>query len=212
MKTNHLKMKIWLPLLALALLLGVLSGCKKNESDPPKNETDRPKNEKNSVLLLKVDYTTYAFEGGVEIELPGTPDTSGILPIRADYVSPGDFGSIALYYRPSDQLIFDGEIFWMGEGKLYYPEAFKPASEFEKTGTAFPFPAGNIKNVNALFEGTDDQSDYLTKYPLVWDAVKNLKILEDYPVNQNKIGIFLYTPCVGIGDPEHWDWFILLFK
>ena len=46
----------------------------------------------------------------------------------------------------------------------------------------------------------------------IWAAIDNLETVKNYRESnpEVKISLFLYTPSVGIGNPEEWDWFVIL--
>jgi len=69
-------------------LTGILLGCNSENMDVSM-ETNAP----TQVLMLKVDYTTNAFEGGT---IFGFPQKTDKFTIENKYVEPGDFGSVKL--------------------------------------------------------------------------------------------------------------------
>lgn len=157
----------------------------------------------NKVLLLKVDYATNVFEGGKELTFN---DTTSNFNIEVNYQEPGDFGGIQLYYSELDEKIFDGTIVWNGKGKINYPESFEPASSFEATLTNdYVFSTEGFENV---FNPNQQTYDYQT----IWGAVQSLVKAREFVLSNPdaKARIFLYTPSVGIGNPEEWDWIIIL--
>ncbi len=166
-----------------------------------------------SVLLLKIDYLTNTFEGGAEIKLSRPVSNTDILPVIVDYKSPGDFGYIKLYYEPSDEMIFNGDIIWMGEGELKYPKTFKYADQFDRIITCaaiMPFSTNKVQPINMRVLPSMYPQE-LEDFMPIYNDIRNLKILEEYK-SENKIGLLLYTPCVGIGDLAHWDWYMMFFK
>lgn len=179
------------------LLIGflVLLGCS-NASDN-KNAS--------KVVLLRVDFMTSVFEGGKELVFSVDRNNLDTIPILVDYKPPGDFGNITLYYQPSGEMIFDGGIIWMGTGQINYPENFRPPDEFELMETAIELP--DASKFQIVFDNLDNQS---IDYASIWNAISNLKIVDDYLKENKKIGLFLYTPSVGVGDPNEWDWFVIL--
>lgn len=157
----------------------------------------------NKVLLLKVDYTTNVFEGGKELTFT---DTTATFNVEVEYQAPGDFGGIQLYYQELDAKIFDGTIVWDGTGEINFPETFAPASSFEVVLTNdYVFPTEGFENV---FNPTQETYDY----QMIWGSVQSLvKVREYLLANPDaKARIFLYTPSVGFGNPEEWDWIIIL--
>jgi hypothetical protein len=159
------------------------------------------------ILMLKVDYMTSEFEGGHE-QLISTKKSGNAneIPISVDYVSPGDFGNIALYYQPSKELIFDGSIIWMGCGEITYPRSFNDPDYYEKMNEKVKQP-DTFQYINYEPEsfGTDSSD-----YSKIWEAVSDLAIVSEYMKSNKKVGLFLYTPSVGVGDPYDWDWFVIM--
>jgi len=185
--------------LTLSALIFLLVSCVGSEDDL---SSTNPVPD-NKVLLLKVDYTTNVFEGGKELTFS---DTTATFNVEVEYQEPGDFGGIQLYYKELDAKIFDGTIVWNGTGEINYPESFEPASSFEVALTNdYVFPTEGFENV---FNPTQQFYDYQT----IWGAVQSLLKAREYVLNNPdaKVKIFLYTPSVGIGNPEEWDWIIIL--
>ena len=192
--------KILVVLTALSVL-----ACKKT-SEPAKLQTNpiaQPTTPSSKILMLKVDYLTYNFEGGKEINLSQSMLTNDSIPIKIDYKSPGDFGNITLYYKPTNDKLFDGSIIWMGKGNMTFPAQLDSASTFVKINNATTQPLSS--RFQLIFN--QNQTPNISS---IWNAIQKLKIISNYLPNNKKIGVFLYTPSVGIGDPADWDWFIFM--
>jgi hypothetical protein len=159
-----------------------------------------------NVLMLKVDYLTNAFEGGYEFSFENVPQSFNI---RKDYKEPGDFGYIKLFYQETGDRLFHGTVIWLGEGQIYYPENLLPASDFEALITGDYVGAGSGFE-NIFPEYMPENSDYVEIWQNVQSLVKVREYLQANP--EQKVKIFLYTPCVGVGNPEHWDWILFLKK
>ena len=126
--------------------------------------------------------------------------------ITTQYNSPGDFGSIKLIYQEANQVIFDGSIIWMGKGYITIPQNILPANQFQRVLTNdIIFPRAGYENV---FNPNETEYDY----EQVWASVQGLvKVREYLKSNPNAtIKLFLYTPSVGVGNPEDWDWIIFM--
>lgn len=147
---------------------------------------------------------TYNFEGGNEQFINSKITDSDTIPITVNYKAPGDFGNIALYYQPTNDLLFDGSIIWMGTGTIKYPKTFKSAGSYPLLDN--PIDKPDDSRFNSIFG--KPPSDY----SLIWNSVGKLKIVSDYLKSNKKIGLFLYTPSVGIGNPYEWDWFVFMNK
>lgn len=158
----------------------------------------------NTILLLRVDYMTYKFEGGTEQTISKGLTNSDTIPISVDYKSPGDFGNISLYYQPTNDLIFDGSIIWMGTGVIAYPKSFTTPDNYPTISTNSAQP-DNSRFQKVFYSGSID-------YSKIWSSVSNLSIVSEYLKSNKKIGLFLYTPSVGVGNPYEWDWFVIMSK
>jgi hypothetical protein len=189
----------------VVILAGLLVffGCSK-EIEPEIQNNDIKADTLNKILLLKVDLMTNTFEGAKEIILSGSIPATDTLPIVTKYKPPLDFGRLSLYYQPSNELIFDGTIIWMGKGKISYPDSFDTADKFAINEKGIAYPGDSVFQVlHFPFQNE-------IKFDSIWSAVKNLKIVEEYRKSNKSVGIFIYTPDQGFGDPNNWDWFLLM--
>ena len=167
------------------------------------NCTNEPTTNGN-VLMLKVDYLTNTFEGGYEFAFDNVPNSFNM---RREYRSPGDFGYVKFYYYETGDILFHGSIIWMGEGKIHFPKNLLPADVFDTVDSAdFITPKNGFENMMGEFQ--PGQIDYEEAWGSIQGLVKVRQYLNANP--EQTVKIFLYTPCVGVGDPEHWDWIIFL--
>lgn len=179
------------------LSMSVLS-CESDNNDPDPVAIDSE-----NVLLLKVDYLTNTFEGGMELGFEGAPDS---FTIDVDYQAPGDFGGIQLYYDEIDEKIFDGTIHWMGLGAISFPESFNPPGAFERRLTEdYVTPQAGFENV---FNPGNENYDYDPIWASVQSLVRVRSFLESNP--EATVKLFLYTPSVGVGNPADWDWILIV--
>lgn len=181
--------------LALFINLILLSACQK-----PCDCTLKT----NRVLLLKIDFQTYQFEGAYEQVLGSPFGQFDTLPITNIFVPPGDFGNLTFRYQPNNELIFDGDIIWNGLGAINYPMAFEPPGQFNRTNDPLPLP-DSVRFQNIFPE----IPPYKLPLDSIWMDVADLQIVEDYINSPKKVGYFLYTPSVGFGNPADWDWFLV---
>ena len=185
----------------LLSFLSILFSC--NSSDMNMG-ADMESNAPNQVLMLKVDYTTNAFEGGTIIGFSRQADN---FTIASEYVEPGDFGSVKLTYKELNQPLFAGTIVWMGSGKMTFPEKLKPANSFEHVRTDdLRYPNG----FEVVFNPDGKELDY----DKAWLSVQGLVKVREFLAadSSQKAKVFLYTPSVGAGDPKDWYWVIYLRK
>ncbi|OJJ15705.1 hypothetical protein BKI52_38130 [marine bacterium AO1-C] len=179
-------------------LLVFLFSCTKQEEAEPQTQ----------IAMLQVDFTTNQFEGGVEYTLKKEQDFK----ISSTYQAPGDFGEIQLFYGDQGQKVFDGTIVWAGLGKRVFPESIQAKETFGKIETPLSAPS------NAIFEKVmyDEFAYYPEEinYTALWNAIADLEVIATYRKSnpKGKIHLFLYTPGVGVGDPQKWDWLIFVEK
>lgn len=183
-----------LSILLIVIAMALLSAC---GSGPNGGDKD-------TILLLKVDYLTHSFEGATEIQLSQPAAKQDSLPIEVHYLPPGDFGNISLHYTPTDDSLFDGSVIWMGCGHIKYPNQLTPASQFTTSNTPAPLP------VNADFQQLFGNQNH--PMDSIWYAVDQLDIVKEYAENDKKVGYFLYTPSVGVGNPADWDYILFMSK
>lgn len=179
----------------LILSIFILSSCSKGDKD---NLTE----DYNSIVILKVDYVTYKFEGGYEQQINSEITNTDTIPITIKYKAPGDFGNISLYYKPTNDLLFDGSIIWMGTGTIKYPETFIPAKSYSLLED--PIAKPKVSTFKCIF-GTPP-----TDYSSIWNSINNLQIVSNCLDSKKKIDLFLYTPSVGVRNPNDWDWIIVM--
>ncbi|MDR1499174.1 MAG: hypothetical protein LBS34_02715 [Rickettsiales bacterium] len=157
------------------------------------------------VLLLKIDYLTNTFVGGIEFQFPQRSDDFTIEP---EYMPPGDFGYVKLKYKELDKILFDGAIHWMGRGEMKYPQKLLPANKFKIVSTEdFVYPVNGFEDI---FNPQEIDLEYDNVWLTAQTLVKAREYLEANP--SQKVKLFLYTPSVGAGNPADWDWIIFLKK
>ena len=180
------------------IFVSLFSSCSE-ENAPAENNTNEP----NKVLLLKVDYLTNTFQGGKETTYT---ENSNTFTISHQSVPAADFGNIKLKYNEINQILFDGDIIWMGLGQIHYPQNMLAANQFGAVLTAdVVFPTTNFNPILS-------QPNLGNNYNQVWMAVQNLVKVRQYLIS-NPTGVvylYLYTPSVGVGNPADWKWIILM--
>jgi len=159
----------------------------------------------NKVLMLMVDYTTNTFKGGKELGFAGNLET---FTITREYKAPSDFGYLKLFYEEVNELLFSGTIIWMGLGKMEFPKVLLSANQFQRVDIHNYIPPKNG------FENILDLTNQPFDYELVWVAVQSLAKTREYLHSnpEQVVKLFLYTPSVGVGNPEDWYWIIYLKK
>ena len=185
-------------LLLIGLLL--LIGCK-NDDDTDKNPVDQ-----NKVLVLKIDFETYTFEEGKELIF----NTDKDFEITSEYVAPGDFGGITLFYKDTEEKLFSGTIVWAGMGAISYPKDFKQAKDFKRIDTPLQMPDVTVFQ-KVMY---DDHAYYpdTIEYQKIWESIDDLEIVKEFRTGDPNASIHLlvYTPAVGILDPAAADWVVII--
>lgn len=179
----------------------ILTGCNPDDLHTGKKSV-------NQVLMLQVDYTTLAFEGGVEFHFEKPTDG---FTITHEYVPPSDFGKVKLFYKELDELLFEGTIHWMGTGKMIFPEKLVPADKFNATVTHdLIIPVNGFEDIFNPDNRNFENEDYYNVWLSVQYLTKTRMYLGANPLQ--KVKMFLYTPSVGEGDPMDWKWIVFLMK
>lgn len=158
-------------------------------------ESDLHKN----ILICKVDYLTFQYKGFYALNVSGKTNNGDLIPITSECMSPSDFGFIKLYYRDQNDLLLDGTIVWNGCGKLSFPESFRAGLPVKE---ALPFPG--VERFARLSEGgqyVETADEWEMKH--IWQSVSYQKEFQHYYGNSNKkVAVFLYTPSVGLFNPD----------
>ncbi len=188
------KLSVFLVFIALAI------GCS-NDDDTISNPTD-----KNKVLLLKIDFETNIFEEGKELVFKTNKDFD----ISTQYVQPGDFGSIALSYKGTEEKVFSGTIIWSGKGAIEYPESFTQPQDFQRIDTPLQMP--EVSTFQKVMYGNAAYYPDTIEYQKIWESVDDLALVKEFRTNnpKAKINILLYTPSVGILDTAAADWILII--
>ena len=189
--------------IAVWFLILILASCSDDADD---NAIQNPNRE---LSILKVDFLTHTFEGGNSFEFNNIAMTN-TLPIEEIYVAPGDFGSYTLKFTPTNEVIFDGPIAWMG-GSYDLPLDYNP-SDYETTTFN---PTINLDEIEYFLPTADilaGEGYTNFDYTSVWNSIKNLQVTNDCLNNNGKIGFVLYTPGLGLFQPENAYWLVILYK
>ena len=188
--------------ISIIISMFLLAAC----SDDKKNDNVKVSQ---MMMLLKVDYTTNTFQGGAQIELAPYDNLNDSIPLQVNYTEPADFGSLSVYYEPSNGLLFDGSIILDSLGQVNYPASFFPAADFTVLDEAMPvIDESTFQLVHYELDGTP------IDYAAIWDAVRDLQNVNFYRLSNvnSKIGLFLYTPNTETGDQSEWSWYLIFEK
>ena len=157
------------------------------------------------ILICKVDYLTFRYEGFYALKVSGKQETGKEIPFVAEYEAPNDFGNIKLFYGSKNNLLLDGAIIWNGCGKLAFPEQFRAGLPTD-AGIAYP----GTERV-AMITENGQYSPILNEREIKYirESVSKQKEFQYYFTNSTKkLAIFLYTPSVGLMNPADADYLI----
>ena len=100
----------------------------------------------------------------------------------------------------------------MGLGEMSYPETIDSAESFVTLDEALEMP--ELADFYEVVPGESEEGlqSMDPDHQAIWAAIDNLEAVKNYRESnpEAKISLFLYTPSVGIGNPEEWDWFVIL--
>ena len=156
------------------------------------------------VLLLKVNYATHKFEGGKVFTFS---KKSNSFTIAYEYEEPADFGGVKLFYKELNEPLFEGTIHWMGLGEMTFPKELDPPDSFDCVITNdVPY----VEGFEVVFNPDNRVMDYEQAWPALHCLVKMREFLSANP--KQIVKLFLYTPSVGVGNPDDWSWIFFLKK
>lgn len=168
------------------------------------------------ILIAKVDYMTFEYGGFYSMNVTNKQNEGNEIPFLADYMSPGDFGYIKLYYRDQSNLLMDGSIVWAGCGALNFPETFVKGGNVDtyvpeytmKRGLSFPSDRISYIDADGSYVQDVDESDNDLGY--IWQTLSAQdEFMSYYEQTSKKVAVYLYQPSVGVGDP--YDWYYMVF-
>lgn len=161
--------------------------------------------------LLIVDFNSNNFEGGYFTKFPYQAgyDTMNI-PLNVIYNPPVDSGDISFIYSATNDTVFSGVIWWMGQGHITLPVEIDSASIFTYDPTVVKDP---VSVSYFSYENVLSDSIFHEKADSVWMSLKRLSVLKKFAEQSSnyKLGIYLYTPVLGIGDYTRHKWIIFLY-
>lgn len=163
-----------------------------------------------NLAILIVDYQTYEFEGGNLSYYPLCANCdSDSLPFSITFISPGDFGEITFSYTETNDTLFRASIVWMGLGEILYPDEFVPADSFQTVQESIEKP--ELSEYFDYWLGLDESTFY-AKTDLAWASISSIHITNDFATELFRVGFYLYTPSVGVFDPDPAKWIIFLYR
>ncbi|MFT4661389.1 MAG: hypothetical protein ACI8XB_001666 [Patiriisocius sp.] len=197
--------KSFLYLIALSIVL--ISCSKENQL----NDVDPIiVSDNNKMLMLKIDYTTLVFEEGIEFNFNSLGSYDSI-PLSVLINEPGDFGDITILHSPTADSIFFGTVIWSGLGERIFPETMSPATSFVSSPLLGPAPLPENFTLNMINSSNSEDLEIID-FESTWGAISNLESVANYVQNEVHLALLKYTPGVGIGDPEEWDWYLMIYQ
>jgi len=187
----------------LFLIVTLLSSCTSDEEIIETVDNNR------KLTLLKVDYENHVLLGGNQFEFENVP-MSATIPLDETYIAPSDFGNYSLTYTPTNQVIFDRPIAWLG-GNFEYVTTISP-DQFVITPTAAEINFDEIQYFMPTQNILAEEGVTTFDFNAVWNAVKNLEITNQCVNSKGKIGFLLYTPGVGLFQPQNAIWVVILYQ
>lgn len=157
------------------------------------------------VLLLKVNYLTNTFEGGVELALSQQVNDFTIEP---EYKLTDDFSYVKMTYKELDETLFEGSVHSERVGEIRYPKNLMPPHKFKALITHdFVTPVNGFEEI---FNPQNIDLDHSRP----WYSVQSLLKVREY-LNENPsqvVKLFLYTPNLDKENSQDWCWIYFLKK
>jgi hypothetical protein len=175
----------------------LLFSCNKGTLDP----TDLKR-----VVLFKVDFETYDFQGGKEFAYFENDTSTVKLPTSAFYTTPSATdGRLTIKY--TEDTIFDGFVSQNGIGEVEFPQNIDNQIHFFRNKDRMDKPLDSKFEI--LF---NDSADPLVPLDSIWHSISQLTKLQDYQVKNPtaNIGIFLYRPSQDPANKKTWKWYVIL--
>lgn len=187
--------------------------CCENNSTNPEDEykyTWPIFSDSMNLTILIVDYQTYDLEGGNLLHYNLCIDSdSSSLPFLIEFDSPGDSGGIVFKYSQTNDTLFAASIWWMGLGEIIYPRYFLSPDSFRNINKSIQKPETSEYFDYWLFLS---QATLEAKTDSVWKSIKFLDIVNDYGIKMFRVGFYLYTPSVGLFNPDPAKWIVFLYQ
>ena len=196
--------KSFLYIITLSILI---TSCSKNDT---LTHGDPIPSDNNKMLLLKIDYNTLVFEEGIELNFNSLGMYDSI-PLDVQINEPGDFGDITILHSPTSDSVFFGTVIWAGLGERMFPETMSPASIFISSPVLAPTALPENYTVKLINSSTSEELE-LIDFESIWDAISHLESVENYAQNDIHLALLKYTPSVGVGNPEEWDWYLMIYQ
>lgn len=151
------------------------------------------------ILISKVDYLTFSYKGFYAMNVSDKINSGTEIPFIAEYEPACDFGSIKLFYGNKNNLLLDGTIIWSGCGRLGFPDSFRAGLPMA-SGLQYP---GQQRFAFIGNDGKYSTVDNERDLQYIWESISKQKEFQYYYANSSKkVAVYLYTPSVGMMDPN----------
>lgn len=183
----------------LLVVLTSALGMNCGSDDPATPETS-------TLFMYKVDYSTNELEGGITLAFDKVPPPLfSEIPLDVDREEPtqDSDGGIAIIYRPTLDILFNGSLTNSGTPNILFPTFIAP-SEFLFNDQPVALPTTPIQSI----EGDHSQVNLAP----IWAAVSNLALTEFALQENTRIGLYLYQPNPDPAFSANWDWMIILYN
>ena len=159
-----------------------------------------------------LDYQSYDFEGGHFIQFPYHKELNAYsIPFLIQYNAPIDSGNVTFLYEATLDTIFSASLWWMGRGRILFPDSLDAPSEFSRDSTlrVHPFKILNLKHMDEISD-----SLFHVKADSAWLSVRELSILREFDEQASlfRVMVYLYAPSVGMFNPAAAKWIVFLYR
>jgi Secretion system C-terminal sorting domain len=200
------------PLIALLLIMFAPGLMASNSFKAAGNDTIIKEDSMN-LAIIKLDFLTYNLEG-VNISYYPLCDSCDLdsLPFIEEFTPPVDYGDIKFKYSYDMDVLFGGEIIWMGIGEIYQPDTFLPAAYFNYLQSTVTRPENAEYFDHCLIPYYWTEEEYVERADSAWKMIDSLAIVHDFAQAPFRVGFYAYTPTVGAFDPVTAKWLIFLYR
>ena len=165
-----------------------------------------------NLATLVLDFLSFEFlEGTVNYyPLCDSCDLDS-LPFFIEFMNPMDYGEILFKYSYNSDTLFYASIWWAGTGQIFYPEEFSPSIEFSYQEDVVVLPIHSQYYDYWLTPQGYSWQEFIEKADSAWRAIDSLQITNEFSEYSFRVGIYAYTPVLGMFDPTYAKWIIFLY-
>jgi hypothetical protein len=165
-----------------------------------------------NLAILILDFLSYEFlEGSVSYYPKCDSCDLDSLPFDIEFKYPMDYGEITFRYSYNFDTAFRASIWWMGTGHILHPDAFLPSNEFDFQDEPVQLPIHVQYFDYWLTPYVYPWEQFVEKADSAWNSIDSLQIVKEFSEYTYRVGIYAYTPVVGMFDPEYAKWIIFIY-